>query len=186
MTFPEAPSMIVPMLLNRLRDHLESDLTLNVAEDNPTRAVLVKTGRFQDNPLEKNVSIAISGGDFEDPSYLDGRVDNNAFDNLQIPDLVVGQIGGGTYWWRRGSINFQAFFVRQRLEEQIAMNYAYDFYGRLIQSVETTSLNGLQDDYGEEVFAPVYVEGASFFESGGSNQFIWRGKLLWRVLTWRQ
>lgn len=174
------------MLLNRLRDHLESDLTLNVAEDNPTRAVLVKTGRFQDNPLEKNVSIAISGGDFEDPSYLDGRVDNNAFDNLQIPDLVVGQIGGGTYWWRRGSINFQAFFVRQRLEEQIAMNYAYDFYGRLIQSVETTSLNGLQDDYGEEVFAPVYVEGASFFESGGSNQFIWRGKLLWRVLTWRQ
>lgn len=185
MTVPEVPNMIVPMLCSRMKDHLESALIYNVAEDNPTRALLVKVGRMQENPIDINVTAAISGGDYEDPDYLDGRIDNSKFDNLQIEDLFASQIGGGTYWWRRGSINIQCFFVRQRYKEDIAMNYAYDFLGRLIAAVESVSLNGMKDEYGEEAFAPVYVEGNTFFESGGSSQFIWRGKLLWRVLTWR-
>ena len=65
------------------------------------------------------------------------------------------------------------------------MSYAYDFQGRLLKALEETPVHGLQDDYGELVIPPVYIEGCSFYESGGNNQFIWRGKILWRVLTER-
>jgi len=179
------PNQIVPMLLKCMRDHLETRLVNEVPEDNPTRALLVKVGRFTDNPLEKNVSVAIQGGDWEDPNYLDGRVDNSKFDSLQIRFLPAGEIGGGWNWWRRGTCRVQVYFVRQRLNEDQAMSYAYDFYGRLLKALEETPIHGLSDDYGEIAIPPLYLEGASFYESGGNQQFIWRGKVLWRVLTER-
>lgn len=189
MTFPlqndEIPSSIVPMILYKIRNHLDTALVLEVPDTNPTKAVLVKVGRFQENPLEKNVSIAVSGGDYEDPASIDGRIDNPKFDSLELESLPPREIGGGCYWWRRGSINYQTFFVRQRVKEEVALQYAYDFQGRLIRAVELTPLHGLCDDYGERAYPPVYVESVTFFESGGNSQFIWRGKLSWRVLTWR-
>lgn len=168
-----------------MKTHLETDMTTNVPDANPTRAVLVKVGRFQDNPLKKNVSVSISSGDFEDPSYIDGRIDHEDLDAIGLRNLPVGEIGGGMYWWRRGTVNFQTYFVRTRYEEEEAMQYAFDFYGRLCASMEALSLGGLTDDYGEKANGSPYLEGASFFESGGKNQYIWRGKLSWRVLTWR-
>lgn len=179
------PTMIVPMICDGIKSHLETALVENIPEDNPTRAVLVKVGKFQENPLNINVSVSIAPGDYEDPDYIDGRVDNPKFDNLKISNLLVSEIGGGEYWWRRGSIRVQCFFVRQRYEEEVAMRYAYDFLGRLQANVRDAPLGLLVDDYGERTKPPVYVESHSFFESGGKNKFIWRGKLLWRVLTWR-
>jgi hypothetical protein len=189
MTFPlpndDIPTMIVPMILFRIKEHLEVAMQHEVPDTNPTKAILVKIGKFQDNPLDKNVSLSVSPGDYDDPSYLDGRIDHEDLDAITIRNLPVGEIGGGLYWWRRGTINFQTYFVRQRLDEEIAMQYAYDFYGRLLHAVEEVSLSGLVDDYGEIASGHPYIEGASFFESGGLRQFIWRGKLRWRVLTWR-
>ena len=179
------PNQIVPMLLKRIRDHLETRLVNEVPENNPTRALLVTVGRFLENPLDKNVSVAVAGGDWEDPEYLDGRVDNSKFDNLQIRFLPAGEVGGGWNWWRRGTCRVSTYFVRQRYKEDLAMSYAYDFQGRLLKALEETPVHGLQDDYGELVIPPVYIEGCSFYESGGNNQFIWRGKILWRVLTER-
>jgi len=181
----DIPSMIVPLILYRFKEHLETAMVNEVPEDYPTRAVLVKIGRMQENPLKKNVSVAISGGDYDDPNYIDGRIDHEDLDDIQIRNLPVGEIGGGWYWWRRGTINFQTFFVRQRYEEELALKYAYDFYGRLIHSVEEISVHTLEDDYGEQAYGHPYIEGASFFEGGGNSQYIWRGKLRWRVLTWR-
>jgi len=179
------PASIVPLILYKIKDHLETCMDVEVPDTNPTKTMLIKIGRFNDNPLEKSVSLSISGGDYEDPGYMDGRIDNPKFDNLVIRGLPVGEIGGGVYWWRRGTVNYQLFKVRQRLPEETALQYAYDFQGRLIKAIESTPLDALRDDYGERAYAPVYVEGVTFFESGGNNQFIWRGKLLWRVLTWR-
>lgn len=179
------PNQIVPMLLKSIRDHLETRLVNEVPETNPTRAILVKVGRFLENPLNMNVAVCVQGGDWEDPTYMDGRVDNSKFDNIQIRFLPAGEIGGGWNWWRRGTCRVSVYFVRQRFAEDIAMAYAYDFYGRLLKALEESPVHGLQDDYGELVVPPVYLEGASFAESGGNNQYIWRGKVLWRVLTER-
>jgi hypothetical protein len=179
------PSMIVPLILFTVRDYLEIALQDEVPDTDPTKAVLVKVGRFQDNPVKKNVSVSISGGDFEDPAYLDGRADHDAMKQFQIRNLPVGEIGGGMYWWRRGTIDFRVFFVKQRYEEEIAMKFAYEFYGRLLNALERCELGELIDDYGEQAFNTPYIEATSFFESGGANQYIWRGKIKWRVLTWR-
>jgi hypothetical protein len=179
------PTHVVPMVLLAIKAHLEQKLIDEVPETNPTRVTLVKIGRFQENPIEKNVSVSISGGDYEDPQYLDARVNNPEVTNFPLRNIPIGEIGGGCYWFRRGTINFQAFFVRQNYPEETAMQYAYDFYGRLLQSVEEVNVSNLVDDFGEGVVPPIYVEGNSMFEAGGKDKYIWRGKLLWRVLTWR-
>lgn len=181
----DIPAMIVPMILLKLKSELETALQIEVPESDPTRAVVVKIGRFQENPLNKNISIALSGGDYEDPTYLDGPVNNPEFLNDWIKNLPVGEIGGGQYWFRRGTAHVQTFYVRQRYPEEVAMQYAYDFYGRVIKCLETVSMSGLRDDYREGAFGTPIVEGTTFFESGGKDRYIWRGKLLWRVLTWR-
>ena len=179
------PSMIVPLILLGIRNYLEVALQDEVPDSDPTKAVLVKVGRFQDNPVKKNVSVSVVGGDFEDPSYLDGRADHESLDEIGLRNLPIGEIGGGMYWWRRGTLDFKTFFVRERYDEIIAMKYAYEFYGRLLNAIETCNLSFV-DSYGEKTNGiPPFVEGASFFESGGPNQYIWRGKLKWRVLTWR-
>lgn len=179
------PSMIVPLILLHLRDYLSVELQDEVPETDPTRAVVVKVGKFQDNPVKNNVFVAISGGDYEDPDYMDGRVDHENMDECgYVKNLPVGEIGGGIYWWRRGTMRVETFFVKQRYEQEIAMRYAYEFYGRLLKKVEECRL-GITDSFGEKTYGAPYIEGSSFFESGGKNQFIWRGKLKWRVLTWR-
>lgn len=179
------PQQIVLMTLWAMRDHLETAMVNEVPESNPTRALVVKVGRFLENPLDMNVSIAILGGDFENPKYSDARIDNPDVENFPFKNLPVGEIGGGHYWYRRGIVQFQCFFVRQRYDEERASLYAYDFYGRLLKALEGTPLPQIRDDYEEGVIPPVIVESSTFNESGGKNKFIWRGKLFWRILTWR-
>ena len=181
----DAKTMIVPLILVRMKEELQEKMAFEVPEGDPTRAVLVKVGRFQDNPVEQNVSISISGGDFEDPSYIDGRIDHDDLQDIGIRNLPVAEIGGGFHWWRRGTINFQAFFVRQRFDEETAMNYAYSFYARLLSAVENILVGDLEDDYGERSFSKIMLESASFYESGGKDKYIWRGKLRFRCLTRR-
>lgn len=179
------PAQLVPLILYRIKDYLDTVMVAEVPESNPTRAILVKVGKFQDNPLRKNVSLAISGGDFEEPNYIDGRIDHPDLRDLRILNLPVGEVGGGTYWWRRGTIRYHCYFVRQRFEERKALEYAYDFQGRLMKALETVPMGDLKDDYDEQAYGNVFPESVTFFESGGPKKYIWRGKLYWRCLTWR-
>jgi len=165
----DIPSMVVPLILMRMREHLSYALQDEVPDTDPTRAILVKIGRFQDNPVKKNVSLAISGGDFEDPSYMDARADHENLDQFRIRNLPIGEIGGGIYWWRRFTCDFKTFFVKQGYEEDIALKYSYEFYGRLLEAIEECDLSGLTDYYGEKACCSPYIEGASIFESGGAS-----------------
>ncbi len=187
MTLPDdnIPASIIPMILYRIQETLETRLIDEVPEENPTRLIYMNIGKFQENPVKKNVSLAIAGGDFEDPAYLDGRVDHNDMDQVGLKGIPVGEIGGGEYWWRRGNVRISVFFVRQGYEEEVALKYAYDFYSRLHQALTQVSVSGLVDDYGEKASMPPIIEAANFHGSGGGKKNIWRGKMLWRVLTWR-
>lgn len=180
------PNQIIPMILVRLKDHLTTTMKFELPDVDPAQAKEVKVGRFIKDPVGNKITVAIAGGDFEDPGYVDGRIDNPKFDGLQIKNLAVSEIGGGYYWWRRGTIRLAIFLIRQRMDEESAMKLSYDVYGRLLDTIEGVSFDNMSpDDYGEHAYNPLYLEGATFFESGGNTQWIWRGKILWRVLTWR-
>jgi hypothetical protein len=176
---------IVPMILHQMKTHLESELVLNVPDNDPTRALLVEIGRFRKNPLKINVYVALSGGNPVDPEWLDGRIDNDQLDDIQMRNLPVGEIGGGTYWWRRGVAEFACYFVRESYELEVATMYAYEFYGRLLNVLDHLVLSGT-DQFQEKAGGKPCIEGSTFFASGGAGKHIWRGKLFWRVLTWRQ
>lgn len=187
MTYPSEniPAQIVPMILHRIKENIETELVHNVPEDNPTRVALVKVGRFQENPKSYNVSIAVMGGDVDNPDFLDARADHEMLDQIGIRYLPVGEIGGGYYWYRRGTITYQSFFLTENYDEETAMEYAYDLYGRLLKTVEETNVSDLVDDYGEKAYGLVFLESSTYYHSGGKGKHAWRGKLYFRVLTWR-
>ncbi len=176
---------IVPMILRKIQNDLKAALLQGLTEDDPARALSVELGRFRENPLEFNIHIGIAGGNTIDPDHIDGRIDNDQLDDIVIRNLPVGEIGGGTYWWRRGVIDYGCYFVKNPMEYEEAMLYAYEFYGRLLNVVDNLQVGNLTDQYGERSSASPYIESSTFYESGGGKKHIWRGKLFWRVLTWR-
>jgi len=183
---PTYTMQVVPQILQALRDYLTLKLITEVDAADPTKADLVRIGKFQQNPLDKNVIVDIHAGDHEEPNYVDGRVDNPAFDDLIIRDLPPSEVGGPNFaWWRRGTIQYHTFFVRQNFKDELAHQYAYNFQGRLLYALEHTPLDGIADIYGEVCEPPLYIETVSLFESGGPDKYIFRGKIHWRVLTVR-
>lgn len=183
--FIEIPSesQVITKFLHTMTEYLTTVLIDAVPEEDPTRAVVIKLGRVLENPLKKNISVSVQAGDPEDLNFMDKRIDFD--DEFKIGSLLAQEIGGGCYWWRRGIVMYNAFFVRQRYREERAFEYAYSFYGRLHKAMDRMSFIPIEDDFGEKLFSPVYVESVRFTESGGDNQFIWRGKLRWRVLSWK-
>jgi hypothetical protein len=176
---------IVPMILYKMKISLTSSLVDGLTEDDPIRSLSVDIGRFRENPLSLNIHVAIAGGNTIDPDYIDGRIDNDQLDDIKVRNLPVGEIGGGTYWWRRGCIDYGCYFVKQPMEYQESMIYAYAFYGRLLEVMDHLQIGGLVDIYREQTSGTPYIESSTFYESGGAKKHIWRGKLFWRVLTWR-
>lgn len=176
---------IVPMILRKFEKDLALALQDRIPDDDPTHAFSVEIGRFRENPLDKVVHVAVAGGNTIDPDHIDGRIDNDQLDDIKIPYLPVGEIGGGTYWWRRGCVDFGCYFVKDPMEYDEAMMYAYEFYGRLLNVIDHLQIGNLTDQFGEQTHGTPFVESSAFYESGGKKKHIWRGKVFWRVLTWR-
>lgn len=177
-------TMIVNMILDALVTQLTTVCQTNVPEADLTYADIVKKGLLQENKIKKNVGIGVTGGDHDDPNYLDGIVTLGAFENVafQVPPR---EIGGGQMWWRRGVVRVEAFFVREKLDEDEAFEKAYEVLGRCSSAIEGTQLSGLTDDYDEHAIKMLCYAN-TYFESGGKpNQFIFRGKLYWMCLTER-
>lgn len=186
------------LILHALKNHLTLKLQTEIAEDDPTRAVEVKLGRFQESPLMKNVYVSISGGDQQDPELSDGILTVRAASPGWQPgfEMYPREIGGrwdddddsipggAEMWWRRGRIQIGCFFVTQNFEEEIAMEYAYETLGRLTKAVNTCPVGGIKDSFGE-CAVKIFCFASNFFEGGGLKQFIWRGSVKFQVLTER-
>jgi len=173
---------IVPMITERLDTWLTTNMQTAYAEDHKLRANLVKVGRFQDNPLNHTVYLAIQGGDADDPKYKDGIVSLKDFDNIQT-NYFGREIGGGQLWWRRGVVQFGCYYTGDT--EDVARNYAYQVLGNLCEYIESATVSDLTDEFGERAIK-MYVYADTIFEGGGPQvNYVWRGKVYWMCLTER-
>jgi hypothetical protein len=172
---------IVPLITERIADHLTTKLQTLVSADDPIRANEVKVGRFQDTPTDFTVWVAVQAGDPEEPNAKDGIVSLGDFENIHVV-VPPREIGGGSRWWRRGVIQFGCYFIDR--EEDEARNLSYEVVGRICNYLETVKVSDLLDDFDEQAIK-TYLFGQTMFEGGGPGSYIWRGKVLWQCLTER-
>ncbi len=151
-----------------------------------TCAQLVKKGLLQTDKITKWIQVGITGGDHEDPEYIDGLVTMDQMKNISM-DLapIAREIGGGQAWYRRGVAKLECYFIKQGLTEDIAFDAGYTVLGRLMSAIEQCPVAGITDDYGEQA-VKLFCPANTYFESGGPpNQYIFRGKVFWVCWTER-
>ena len=173
---------IVPMITDRIKDHLINQMQTLVDVDDPIRANEVKVGRFQDNPMKFTVYVAVQGGDPENPNYRDGIVSLKDFDDVSYSVPARG-VFDGEAWWRRGIIQFGCYFKGET--EDDSRELSYQVLGRISEGLVTLKVSDLTDHYGEQAIR-IFPYASSIFESGGPKaNYVWRGKVYWTCLTGR-
>lgn len=177
-------SQIVPMICNRMKNHLEYYLQTQLSLTDPLRANTVKVGRYLQNPVTDVIHVSIHPGDPEDPNLMDGLANIESLPTIGIDLPWQLELGGGSLWWRNFTCMLGVYYVQNKLPEMDAMENAYKVYGRMTDLIPQVDLTDLVDDNGESAIWMV-LTGTTFFEGGGNNQFLWRGKARWRVLTGR-
>lgn len=172
---------IVPLILEELKTYLTTKLIEEISSSDLSKATEVKIGRFQDDPLESNVYVAISPGD-PTKEWEDGIVTLESMQNIGF-NIDPREVGGGETWWRRGVAQIGCFYINERLNEEEAMLNAHNTLHRLMYALRNAPVGGITDEYNEKS-VKMFVAAHQFSESGGpEDQYIWRGKVWWQVLT---
>lgn len=173
--------MVIEKLCAQLLKAMQTDIPL----DDPTRADIVKIGRFQQNPIKNNVHISVSGGSLTDPELIDGIVTIKDMDKIGM-NVYAREIGGGQFWWRRGEVRVETFLTQGNIPELDAAQYAYEIYGRVMNNIENVVVGGLVDDFGERAIK-LFCFASAYMESGGPpSKYIWRGYVKWQFLSERK
>jgi hypothetical protein len=155
-----------------------------ISSSDKTYASRVKAYRFQENPLDAGVYLWVTTGDPENPNDRDARVGLEDMETLGMR-LPMGEVGGGHLWWRKGKVEIGCYFIKDRLEQDIAGDYAHTVLGRAMHNTERTVVSDLVDTFGEKALY-LYIYASTYFESGGPpKMYIWRGDVYWQVLTER-
>ncbi len=179
-----ADTQIVNLILDKIVTDLTAAMITDVADGDVTKADVVKKGLLQQDKVSRNIEIGVTGGDHDDPNYTDGIIDLQRMPQVAFY-APAREVGGGELWWRKGVARVECFFIRERLTEDQAFSAAYIILGRLQESLALVNMSGLVDTFGERAIK-MYSFGNTFFQSGGPpKSFIFRGKILWQVLTER-
>ena len=179
-------TLIVP-ILKAVRDSIRFYTIDNVAVTDPARADNVKIGHlYQENPTrpEANIYATVSHGKRDDPGYRDAIVTTKDMENIGL-FVRAREIGGGVFWWRRGTVEYGVFLTKSNYTEEQAFDIAMTFYQRVLRGIEKANVTGLQEDF--ERAYKLFLVASSFYEQGGLRQktYIWRGTAYFQVLTQR-
>lgn len=168
--------MIVNSILIRIKEYLEA---------NVTEAKVIKIGRFQESPLVNKSYIAISAGNVQEPNSRDGIVSLGEMNNIAMY-VPAREVGGGQFWWRRGTLDIGYYTISDRLTEEEAFLEAYTYLGKIQSLLDRINVGDLIDEYGERAMK-LYVYSSTFIEGGGPPKaYLFRGQMFWQVLTARK
>lgn len=175
---------IVNLTLGTMVDYLRIKMIDEIDVADPTRASVIKKGLLQTQKTQNHIQIGVTGGDHEDPNYKDGIL---SLGDLPEIGFIMDprEIGGGQMWMRRFVARLEIYYIVQRFDEDTAHEHAYNTLGRLMSLIEQAPVAGLTDTFGEKAIK-TFCFANTFFESGGPPaSYIFRGKILFQVLTER-
>ena len=179
---------IVNMILGRIARDLTMALITNVNSSDPTRVSEVKIGRFQEDPSAKPLRVFVQHGNLEDPKFGDGIADPDDDDNRNAFVVPPREIGGGEMWWRRGTVVLEMFFLMTTSSpsEATARTRANVVLGRAVKAMKSIYVADLQDTDFDENAIKLFCTHQNLIQGGGPpNSYLFRGTLVWEVLTER-
>lgn len=179
--------MIIYQLIERIEDTFNASMNIGTSGSGAADWIdFIKFGRLQDSPIEagRDIHLSLSFGSQQNPDLADGicvleEIEKIAF--LTAPREIGRQV---EYWWRRGVIEINCYFISRRLAEKAAAAAAYSVLGRVTNILSKLHVMDLVDPWGERALL-AFVVSSSYFESGGKDQYIWRGRVKFQVLTER-
>lgn len=182
----DANDSIISQLVDRFTDVMIAACQTNVSKSDPSYATMVKSGRFQDDPLKVGNIVVVQNGDLDDPDYMDGITDLKHMRHNAGFDVEPREIGGTEMWYRRGTVRISCFFITKGYNEHKSRQVATTLMGRAERALANAYVCDLRDPFDEHAIK-VFVYGNTFAQSGGPPaSYIWRGKILWQVLTERK
>lgn len=183
-------AQILDMVCNTLDAYLVQKLQTEIPFTDPTRAIMVRTGRLQDDPTVNFIHVLTQSGDPDNPegwAHNSARLDVRGQPSMEFGNPPYLELGGGEgLWWRRMTVQIGCYFTQQGYDRNTAREYAHKVLGRTEFSIQyCPGLVGVKDEFSELVMA-VYIAKSNFTEGGGPpDQFIWRGKIGFCLLTSR-
>jgi hypothetical protein len=170
---------IFNLLIDGIVDQLVQKLYTEVPASDPSRVILIRAGRLQEDPTRNRMNLTIHYGEDRDKDSL-----NDRNDPVEAPTY---EIGGGVYMRRRFRIEFELFFPGER-DRDNARTWANIAYSRTQRALKDMQLpvhpttGQPVDDFGEMaielVFRPSFMR-----ESGGPGNFIHKGELHFEFLS---
>lgn len=162
-------------ILNTLQEAAIDRLSERLITDTPdsTQAGLIREGLLQDDPTDTQINLLIHPGDkdWKHELYVTQH-------GISSPYY---EIGGGSTWMRRFTVEFQLFFDGED-DRSVARTKAHVVLSRAEHALKTMTVPADQDDFGEAGFL-IQVRDSYLEESGGEGTFIWRGEIRIEFMT---
>ena len=193
-------NQVSDVIVDAIVDALKQELQINTDKTDPSYVAHIQGGKLQADPIQKgdswghSIEVHIGDPDTIEFTWVDelaGPDDEYIkFYSLNSGRLPIMEVGGtnfsGMFWWRRGVVRINSFFILPAYERDEARQVHNLLRRKVEQVLGGGSFVGLKDDDNREqviFFMPVK---SSAKESGGpSNQFIWRGRIWWQALVSR-
>jgi hypothetical protein len=180
--------MIKYLIAEVVREYLENNLNTGLSEKEPYWVNKIESFRYLSNPASDGTRVVVYADNPDEIEYRDARIDANQTQMFGLGyNLPVGEVGGGHYWWRRGSVRIDYYGIGKiaQPDRYDAAEVGYAILGRVHNCLDRIQVSGLIDPYGEQAIRFSVIT-SSFKESGGNKVNIWRGMLCWQVLTQRE
>jgi hypothetical protein len=174
---------IVHLAMDAYADYLLEKLKTDIPTSDPSRSMLVRAGRLQEDPTRQSAEnyVLVQENDPEVENWVHQL--NSTVDTPPAGSDFTFEMPGASLFWRRISLEVGGYYIVQQYDRETASRHFHRFAGRAAYYAQhaavdrTAGILGLRDEFNETIIG-IYVEKERFNESGGPpKSFIWRGRI---------